>query len=192
MNVSQLSGLPWQEVKQKALAILDFNASNDKITYQDFKDRDNDYKQTILTLFHILGYQDIHNTKEYYEKIRNTFKEINTLVNTYNQTKNTELEKVKIYEAACLLYFKEQWNSCIYDEIEQKNIIAWYKSYRGMAKLKVYGWNLSHIILQERTIQHMRQETAKTYIINPKTENDRKTGIERYSQQLEKNIQDEK
>ena len=187
MTIYELSKLPWNEVKKNALTILDFNASNDKITYQDFRNRDNEYKKTIINILHILGYQDIHNTKEYYQGLWNSFQEINTIVGIYNQAKNNKQEKLKVYKSACMFYFKE---NAIYDEIEQKNIITWYQSYRGMAKLSAYRGNLNHALLKDRVVQHMQQDTAKRYINHETAEDDRKNGVERYSKQVQNTLQD--
>ena len=126
----ELSQLPWKEVKKKIEQILEFNASNNKVTYSEFKLREDDQKKIVLSTLAILGYSTDNKVK--YNKIRKTFKDINTIVAECRKLINADQDRLEAYEKACEEYFQqnsEQWG----DLEEQKNIIRWYKSYRGMA-----------------------------------------------------------
>lgn len=178
----ELSQLPWKEVKKKIEQILEFNTSNNKVTYSKFKLWDDDQKKIVLSTLAILGYSTDNKVK--YNKIRKTFKVINTTVGTYNRKKNTDQEKITMYRASCNLYFRE--NPEQYNQEEQENIIKWYLSYRGMANLGAYQGNLDDPNLKDRTIQHMMQDTLSQYIKKEFVEEDRKIGVKEYQQDLQK------
>ncbi|MBP7007424.1 hypothetical protein KBB05_01510 [Patescibacteria group bacterium] len=179
----ELSQLPWKEVKKKIEQILEFNASNNKVTYSKFKLWDDDQKKIILSTLAILGYSTDNKVK--YNKIRKTFKDINTIVAESRKPINADQDRLKTYEKACERYFQlnsEQWG----DQEEQENIIKWYLSYRGMANLGAYHGNLDDPNLKDRTIQHMMQDTLSQYIQQESVEEDRTIGVDLYKQDLKK------
>ena len=178
----ELSQLPWKEVKKKIEQILEFNASNNKVTYSKFKLWDDDQKKIVLSTLAILGYRT--DNKEKYNKIRKTFKDINTIVAESRKPINADQDRLEAYGKACEEYFQqnsEQWG----DLEEQKNIIRWYKSYRGMATWNQYS-QLDDPNLKDRTIQHMMQDTLSQYIKKEFIEDDRTIGVNLYQQDLQK------
>ena len=107
----ELSQLPWKEVKKKIEQILEFNASNNKVTYSKFKLWDDDQKKIVLSTLAILGYSTDNKVK--YNKIRKTFKVINTTVGTYNRKKTQIKKKLQCIELHAISIFEKIPNNTI-------------------------------------------------------------------------------
>ncbi|HNG97512.1 MAG TPA: hypothetical protein PLW93_04550 [Candidatus Absconditabacterales bacterium] len=180
MNKNEILQLSRSAMSTKAHHILNLNASNNKVTYSRFRERDKKDKAYIIQIIDILG-GDIHKHTEYYRKIFKTFLDINDIVSNYN--KNIKKENpLTIYNNACKYFFKQNDNS--YNNDEQKNIIKWYKTYRGMATGKLYQGDLNNEHLVIRTIQHMMQETLYSYLSSDNAKEDWQTAVNSYQQSL--------
>ena len=140
------------------------NQTNNKVTHENFKKRDYEERKYILDLMKVLGYFEYKNSPEYFTKIMKVIYGVNKIVNEYNRPINNEFEKLKIYKAACELYFLENED---FTKEEQYQIIKRYKTYRGMALYKSYGSDLEHPALKDRTTQHMMESEFTDYLKQP-------------------------
>ncbi len=176
-NKQDIINMSWGDVKNKFNLIISNNASNNKITYGKFRNRDKDSKDFINQLIQIFWYLDNSNKMWYYKSMVWYFKDINDIVSQSNKPV-TEDNAVYIYNSAVRYYFVQ--NGDLLNKKDLNNILDRYKRYRGMAKLSKYRWDLENEDLIKRTIQYMQESDLKKYINNPDSEMDRKIAIERY------------
>lgn len=153
-----------EEAKGKAEEILWKNQTNNKLTYDNFKDWTDEDKQYILSLMNHLGYFEYKHTSEYFAKITKVFYAVNNIVEEYNQPIKNDFKKLQVYSFACKKYFQENDD---FTKEEQDQIIKRYKTYRGMALLKKYDGDLDHPLLKDRTQQHMMESEFATYLKQP-------------------------
>lgn len=166
-------------MKRELLDILTLNKANDKVTYELFQSWHNDHKKVILSLMELLWYHNNAHKEKYFGNMMKIFYEINKIVGQYNRDINNPSQILKIYEGACEVYIRKNEDNI--DISEAPNIIKRYKSYRGMSKLKDYGWDLKNQNLRDRTVQYMRQNSFETYINSDEAEIDWAVLQEKYN-----------